>query len=141
MLTSASWLAQCLGVAVVVGAPISGWSRAARPTPGRSCDRRHLPPDGVGPDGGRRDVEEPCIGAGLRELMDRMGHSTARAGMVNLYATDERQRAIADALSELAEGRQYQRSSAPRARSGLERPECFMKISHRQAELTAGLGV
>ena len=57
-------------------------------------------------------------GAGLRELMDRMGHSTARAAMVYLHATDERQRAIADALSELAEGSQNQRSSAP---SGTQR--------------------
>jgi len=57
-------------------------------------------------------------GAGLRELMDRMGHSTARAAMVYLHATDERQRAIADALSELAEGSQNQRSAAP---SGMQR--------------------
>ena len=57
-------------------------------------------------------------GASLRELMDRMGHSTARAAMVYLHATDERQRAIADALSELAEGSQNQRSSAP---SGTQR--------------------
>jgi integrase len=57
-------------------------------------------------------------GAGLRELMDRMGHSTARAAMVYLHATDERQRAIADALSELAEGNRKRRSSAP---SGTQR--------------------
>jgi integrase len=57
-------------------------------------------------------------GAGLRELMDRMGHSTARAAMVYLHATDERQRAIAEALSELAEGSRKRRSSAP---SGTQR--------------------
>jgi integrase len=57
-------------------------------------------------------------GAGLRELMDRMGHSTARAAMVYLHATDERQRAIADALSKLAEGSRKRRSSAP---SGTQR--------------------
>lgn len=57
-------------------------------------------------------------GAGLRELMDRMGHSTARAAMVYLHATDGRQRAIADALSELAEGSRKRRSSAP---SGTQR--------------------
>lgn len=39
-------------------------------------------------------------GAGLRELMDRMGHSTARAAMIYLHGTDERQQAIADALSQ-----------------------------------------
>jgi len=57
-------------------------------------------------------------GAGLRELMDRMGHSTARAAMVYLHATDERQRAIADALNELAKGSQNQQSPAP---SGTQR--------------------
>ena len=57
-------------------------------------------------------------GAGLRELMDRMGHSTARAAMVYLHATDERQRAIADALSQLAEGSRGRQSSPP---SGTQR--------------------
>ena len=38
-------------------------------------------------------------GASLRELMDRMGHSTARAAMIYLHGSDERQRAIADAIS------------------------------------------
>jgi integrase len=39
-------------------------------------------------------------GASLRELMDRMGHSTARAAMIYLHGSDERQRAIADAISQ-----------------------------------------
>ena len=38
-------------------------------------------------------------GASLRELMDRMGHSTARAAMIYLHGSDERQRAIAHTLS------------------------------------------
>jgi integrase len=38
-------------------------------------------------------------GANLRELMDRMGHSTARAAMVYLHGSNERQQAIAEALS------------------------------------------
>jgi integrase len=38
-------------------------------------------------------------GASLRELMDRMGHSTSRAAMIYLHSKDERQRAIADAIS------------------------------------------
>jgi integrase len=38
-------------------------------------------------------------GANLRELMDRMGHSTTRAAMVYLHGSDERQQAIAEALS------------------------------------------
>ena len=57
-------------------------------------------------------------GATLRELMDRMGHSTARAAVVYLHRSDERQRAIADALSQLAEGKQKRPSSR---RSGTQR--------------------
>ena len=41
-------------------------------------------------------------GANLRELMERMGHSTTRAAMVYLHSTDERQRKVADALGDLA---------------------------------------
>jgi Phage integrase family len=43
-------------------------------------------------------------GANLRELMARMGHSSTRAAMIYLHSTDERQRAIADALGDLAAG-------------------------------------
>jgi len=38
-------------------------------------------------------------GASLRELMDRMGHSTSRAAMIYQHSKDERQQAIADAIS------------------------------------------
>jgi integrase len=41
-------------------------------------------------------------GANLRELMDRMGHSTTRAAMAYLHGSDERQQAIADELSRRA---------------------------------------
>ena len=41
-------------------------------------------------------------GANLRELMDRMGHSTSRAAMVYLHGSNERQQAIADVLSRQA---------------------------------------
>jgi integrase len=57
-------------------------------------------------------------GATLRELMDRMGHSTTRAAMIYLHGSDERQRAIAEALSKLAEGSQKRPSSR---RSGTQR--------------------
>ena len=50
-------------------------------------------------------------GAGLRELMDRMGHSTTRAAMIYLHGSDERQRALAEALSKLAEGSEKRPSS------------------------------
>ena len=41
-------------------------------------------------------------GASLRELMDRMGHSTTRAALIYLHRTSERDWAIADAMNELA---------------------------------------
>jgi integrase len=41
-------------------------------------------------------------GANLRELMERMGHSTTRAATVYLHGGDERQQAIADELSRQA---------------------------------------
>ncbi len=43
-------------------------------------------------------------GASLRELMDRMGHSSPRAALIYLHGSDARQRAIADGLSRLVEG-------------------------------------
>jgi integrase len=41
-------------------------------------------------------------GANLRELMDRMGHSSTRAALIYLHGGDQRQRAIADAVSDMA---------------------------------------
>ena len=41
-------------------------------------------------------------GANMRELMERMGHSTSRAAMIYLHSTDPRQRALADAVDEAA---------------------------------------
>jgi integrase len=41
-------------------------------------------------------------GANLRELMERMGHSTNRAAMVYLHGGTERQQAITDELSRQA---------------------------------------
>jgi integrase len=41
-------------------------------------------------------------GATLRELMDRMGHSTTRAALTYLHATSERQRVVADAVGSMA---------------------------------------
>jgi len=43
-----------------------------------------------------------AAGASLRELMDRLGHSTARAAMVYLHGSNERQQAIADIVSRQA---------------------------------------
>jgi hypothetical protein len=44
-----------------------------------------------------------AAGASLRELMDRMGHSSTRAALIYLHGSDARQRAIADGLSKLVQ--------------------------------------
>jgi len=41
-------------------------------------------------------------GASLRELMDRMGHSSTRAALIYLHSSDERQRKLADAVGQAA---------------------------------------
>jgi integrase len=41
-------------------------------------------------------------GANLRELMERMGHASSRAALIYLHSTQERQRALADAIDERA---------------------------------------
>jgi integrase len=41
-------------------------------------------------------------GATLRELMDRMGHSSTRAALIYLHGSIERQRAVADTMGKLA---------------------------------------
>lgn len=40
-------------------------------------------------------------GANLRELMERMGHSTTRAALIYLHGGDQRHRVIADAVSDI----------------------------------------
>jgi integrase len=40
-------------------------------------------------------------GASLRELMDRMGHSSPRAALIYLHGSDARQRVIAEGLNRL----------------------------------------
>ena len=71
-------------------------------------------------------------GANLRELMDRMGHSSTRAALIYLHGSDARQQEIADSLSKLAakelkgrrkaatKGRARQRSGTQGARKGKE---------------------
>jgi integrase len=59
-------------------------------------------------------------GAGLRELMDRMGHFTSRAALIYLHGSKERQQAVADALSQFTidalKRRPVDRSGTQRAR-------------------------
>jgi hypothetical protein len=40
------------------------------------------------------------VGANLRELMERMGHSTTRAALIYLHGGDDRQRALAAGVSD-----------------------------------------
>jgi integrase len=63
------------------------------------------------------NVMAAAAGANLRELMERMGHSTTRAAMIYLHSTDERQRTVADALGDLAraELREAPERSSPAA--------------------------
>jgi integrase len=42
-------------------------------------------------------------GANLRELMERMGHSSTRAALIYLHGGDQRQRAIADTVSAMVQ--------------------------------------
>jgi integrase len=51
-------------------------------------------------------------GASTRELMSRMGHSTARAALIYQHASADRDRLIADALSGLV-ARARKRASMP----------------------------
>ena len=62
-----------------------------------------------------------AAGASLRELMERMGHSTTRAALIYQHRTSERDKLIADAMGKLAKAELRQRgrpSSTQRARKG-----------------------
>jgi integrase len=58
-----------------------------------------------------------ATGATLRELMDRMGHSTARAALIYLHGGDQRQHEIAQALSERAEAELKRRAKRPKGQA------------------------
>ena len=65
-------------------------------------------------------------GATLREMMDRMGHSSPRAALIYMHRNDARQRKIADSLNKLARselGRNAQRpkDNLQRKPSGTQR--------------------
>jgi integrase len=66
--------------------------RAARPDPAsRFHDLRHA-----------GNTLTADAGASLRELMDRMGHSSTRAALIYQHSSDERQRMLADAVGKAA---------------------------------------
>jgi hypothetical protein len=69
-------------------------------------------------------------GAGLRELMDRMGHSTSRAALLYLHHDDERQQAIAEALSKLAIAEMKRGNARVIGHAaGTQTPESFVKMT------------
>jgi integrase len=53
-------------------------------------------------------------GANLRELTARMGHSSTRAAMIYLHPTDERQRALANAVDKAARAELRKAKKKPR---------------------------
>ncbi len=53
-------------------------------------------------------------GAGLRELMDRMGHSSSGAALIYLHGSDDRQRVIAEGISKVVAA-ELQRSRPSRS--------------------------
>ena len=67
-----------------------------------------------------------ATGATLRELMDRMGHSSSRAALIYLHGSDARQNEIADSISKLAgaelkRGNRRPTGNATARRSGTQR--------------------
>jgi integrase len=61
------------------------------------------------------NVLTAAAGASLRELMARMGHTSTRAALIYLHDTDDRQRAIAAAVSDLARQKLSQLAAPPEA--------------------------
>jgi len=61
------------------------------------------------------NVQAGEAGASLRELMDRMGHSTTRAALIYQHRMSLRDKMIADEISKRAEA-EHSRSGAQRAR-------------------------
>ena len=57
-------------------------------------------------------------GASLRDLMTRMGHSSARAALIYQHATSERDQAIAASLDDLVRRHRDTPAGGHRARSG-----------------------
>jgi hypothetical protein len=60
-----------------------------------------------------------ATGASLRELMERMGHSSARAALIYQHATRDRDEAIAEAMGEAFAA--ARRKGTAKGRSGTQR--------------------
>ena len=74
-------------------------------------------------------------GANMRELMDRMGHATARAALIYLHSTDPRQRALADDVDKAirAELRKARKKARPRKAGNRQHPIWHGCGTRRQA--------
>jgi len=86
-----------------------------------------------------------ATGATLRELMDRMGHSSPRAALIYLHGSDVRQQAIANGLSELAgpelrKGRRRPSGRGTSDRSGTKGPRRIMTDARRMTWRSCELG-
>ena len=77
-------------------------------------------------------------GASLRELMQRMGHSSPRAALIYLHATRERDQKIAAGMGKIyadakrgvpANGHAFERSGTERARGTQRAPKASDKGS------------
>lgn len=65
-------------------------------------------------------------GATLREMMDRVGHSSTRAALIYMHGSDARRREIADTVSklvrtELSQSQRRTKTGAGRKQSGTQR--------------------
>ena len=69
-------------------------------------------------------------GASLRELMERMGHSSARAALIYQHATQERDEAIAAGMGKLL--RQARRKAQGAGGVGTEQPSGTQRARGRQ---------
>ena len=65
-------------------------------------------------------------GANTRELMVRMGHDSDRAALVYLHSSDQRQRALADAVAKAA------RAELAQSKKGKQASRSGTRVAHRQ---------
>ena len=72
-------------------------------------------------------------GASLRELMERMGHSSTRAALIYLHATRERDEAIAQGMGQLLKD-----ARKATRRSGT-RPEMLRDLAPEPEERATGI--
>jgi hypothetical protein len=70
-------------------------------------------------------------GATLREMMDRMGHSSPRAALTYMHRNDARQREIADSLNKLA--RSELSRTGQRAKDGTRRKSSGTQRARKSA--------